>query len=103
MLRGGIISLIFQESVRLDLNTHGVNPAAAITLVNTDASIIFGVVHQLHEIWSSCVAIAVAIYLIYRETGAASALPLALAIGTLSHPLRANSPLLMTQWAAADI
>ncbi|KAH6995503.1 ABC transporter [Ilyonectria sp. MPI-CAGE-AT-0026] len=78
-LRGGIMALIFQESLQLDVTSPDISSTGAITLLNTDANNMIEAVHMIHEIWANCAEIGIAIYLVQREMGAACAMPIALA------------------------
>ncbi|KAJ0284634.1 hypothetical protein COL940_003955 [Colletotrichum noveboracense] len=78
MLRGSTTALIYQKALRLDLTSPNVSPAGALTLVGTDSEQISQGVNQLHEIWGGLVEIGIGIYLIYRQLGAACAMPVAL-------------------------
>ena len=79
MIRGCLIPCIYRKT--LTLETSEVSPAAALTLISTDIETIKdGIVH-LHEVWASPIEIALAIYLLQRQVGAASAIPIAFAIG----------------------
>ncbi|KAJ0345222.1 hypothetical protein KNSL1_008611 [Colletotrichum chrysophilum] len=82
MLRGSTTALIYQKALRLDLTSPNVSPAGALTLVGTDSEQISQGVNQLHEIWGGLVEIGIGIYLIYRQLGAACAMPVALVFGT---------------------
>jgi hypothetical protein len=81
MMRGGIMALVMRESLQLDCSTDDGNSAAAITLVNTDASNMIKVTQTLNEVWANCAEIAIAIYILQSEMGVASVMPIALAIG----------------------
>jgi hypothetical protein len=81
MLKGSVVGLIYQESLRLDLTSPGVSPTAALTLISADTDTVVQCVYQLNEVWASVVEIAVADYLIYRQMGAACAMPFAVAFG----------------------
>jgi ATP-binding cassette subfamily C (CFTR/MRP) protein 1 len=81
MLRGSIIGLVYQESLLLDLASPGVNPTSALTLISADADNAVQSVYHLHEVWGSLLEIGIADYLIYRQMGAACAMPFACAFG----------------------
>ncbi|KZL77916.1 ABC multidrug transporter [Colletotrichum tofieldiae] len=68
-LRGGLVSLIFTKSLRLDAATAG--KAKAITLMSTDIDSITSGVKDLHEIWASILELGVAVYLLNLQIGAA--------------------------------
>ncbi|KAK2038982.1 ABC transporter [Colletotrichum somersetense] len=78
VMRGGIIGLVYQKSLRLDTTMPDVSPEGALTLVTTDVETITQGVVYLHDIWGAFVEIAVGIYLIYRQLGSACAMPVAI-------------------------
>jgi hypothetical protein len=80
-MRGSVIGLVYQKSLRLDLTSPEVSPEGALTLVTTDVETISQGVVYLHEIWGALLEIAIGIYLLYRELGAACAMPVALVFG----------------------
>lgn len=86
MIRGSLIPCIYRKT--LILETSEVNPAAALTLISTDIETIKDGIVRLHELWASPIEIALAIYLLNRQVGAASAVPAAFAIGTRFCPLQ---------------
>ncbi|KAJ0342874.1 hypothetical protein COL922a_000698 [Colletotrichum nupharicola] len=101
MLRGSTTALIYQKALRLDLTSPIVSPAGALTLVGTDSEQISQGVNQLHEIWGGLVEIGIGIYLIYRQLGAACAMPVALVfvlMGFLAVPTGKAS----AQWIKAS-
>lgn len=75
MMRGSIVGLIYQKSLRLDLNCQDVSPDGALTLMTTDTETVMHGMFMFHEIWGSLVEIAIGIYLLYRQLGSASAMP----------------------------
>ncbi|KAF6819357.1 ABC multidrug transporter [Colletotrichum sojae] len=79
MMRGSTTALIYQKALRLDLTSPNVSPSGALTLVGTDSEQISQGIHQLHELWGGLLEIGIGIYLIYRQLGAACAMPVALA------------------------
>ncbi|KAF9876316.1 ABC transporter [Colletotrichum karsti] len=83
IMRGSTSALIYQKALRLDLTSPDVSPSGALTLVGTDSEQISQGVNQLHEIWGGLVEIAVGIYLINRQLGAACAMPVALVFVTI--------------------
>lgn len=80
LMRGSVVPLIYRKALRLDTTSSNVNPSAALTLVSTDIETISNGIVQLHETWGSLIEIALSIYLIWRQLGAAGIMPLALAI-----------------------
>ncbi|KAK0370729.1 ABC transporter [Colletotrichum limetticola] len=78
MTRGSTTALVYRKALRLDLTSPDVSPSAALTLVGTDSETISQGIMQLHEVWSGLLEIGIGIYLIYRQLGAACAMPVAL-------------------------
>lgn len=81
LMRGGLVPCIYKKT--LTLETSEVNLAASLTLMSTDIETINDGVVQLHEIWASAIEIAVAIYLLKRQLGAAGGVPAAFALGKI--------------------
>lgn len=81
LMRGCLIPCIYNKT--LVLETSEVNPAAALTLISTDIETIKDGIVQIHEIWASPIEIALALYLLKRQLGAASSVPAAFAISTI--------------------
>ncbi|KAK1728546.1 ABC transporter [Colletotrichum acutatum] len=78
MTRGSTTALIYRKALRLNLTSPNVSPSGALTLVGTDSETISQGITQLHEVWSGLLEIGIGIYLIYRQLGAACAMPVAL-------------------------
>ncbi|GKT57765.1 ABC multidrug transporter [Colletotrichum tofieldiae] len=76
--RGSTTALVYRKALRLDLTSPNVSPAGALTLVGTDTETISQGITQLHEVWGGLLEIGIGIYLIYRQLGAACAMPVAL-------------------------
>lgn len=68
-LRGGLASLIFQKTIKLD--TVGAADHGAITLMSTDIDGITANITDFHELWANTIELCIAMYLLYREIGAA--------------------------------
>jgi ATP-binding cassette, subfamily C (CFTR/MRP), member 1 len=96
MMRGSIIALIYQKALKLDLTSPNVSLSAALTLVGTDSETIIQGIVQLHNVWGGLLEISIGIYLIYREIGAACAMPIMLAIGMVNLTMRA--PMITSNW-----
>lgn len=79
MMRGAIVPCIYNKTLRLD--SSAVSSADALTLISTDIDTIVQGIVQLHETWGGLVEIGIAVYLIYRQLGAACAMPVAFSIG----------------------
>ena len=78
MARGGLISMLFVKSTSLEANA--VDSAQALTLMSADIERITNGWQTMHEIWANIIEVALAIYLLERQLGAACAIPLAVAI-----------------------
>ena len=78
MARGGLISMMFAKTSSLESNA--VDSAQALTLMSADIERITNGWQTMHEIWASIIEIAIAIYLLERQLGAACAIPIAVAI-----------------------
>ena len=81
MMRGSIASLIYHKSLRLDVMSDDVSPEGALTLMSTDCETIAQGIFFFHELWGGVVEICVGLYLIYRELGAACAIPISVVFG----------------------
>ncbi len=79
MARGGLISLMFAKTSSLKANTA--DSATSLTLMSADIERITNGWQTMHEIWANVIEIALAIYLLERQLGAACAIPIAVAIG----------------------
>ncbi|KAK1984403.1 ABC transporter [Colletotrichum cereale] len=78
MTRGSTTALVYRKALRLDLTSPNVSPSGALTLVGTDTETISQGITHLHEVWGGLLEIGIGIYLIYRQLGAACAMPVAL-------------------------
>ncbi|KAF4311832.1 Metal resistance protein YCF1-like protein 2 [Botryosphaeria dothidea] len=81
MMRGAIVPCIYNKTLRLD--SSAVSSADALTLISTDIDTIVQGIVQLHETWGGLVEIGIAVYLIYRQLGAACAMPVAFSIAVM--------------------
>ncbi|KAJ5177771.1 ABC transporter integral membrane type 1 [Penicillium coprophilum] len=72
-LRGGLISLIHGQTVRVRAVDFG--ETTAITLMGTDVERIASGFRLIHELWASLIDIAVAIFLLERQLGVACVVP----------------------------
>ena len=79
MARGGLISTLFVKASTLKANE--VDSAQAMTLMSADIERITNGWQTMHEMWANSIEIALAIWLLERQLGAACAIPLAVAIG----------------------
>jgi ATP-binding cassette subfamily C (CFTR/MRP) protein 1 len=73
MMRGSVVPFIFRKTLQLDL--ADVKPVAALTLISTNMETITQGIILMHEVWASAIEIGLAVYLLERQLGAASAVP----------------------------
>ena len=78
MARGGLVSMLFVKGSKLQSN--GIDPSASLTLMSADIERITTGWQTMHEMWANSLEVAIAIYLLQRQLGAACAIPLAVAI-----------------------
>lgn len=78
MARGGLVSMMFAKTSSLKANAA--DPATSLTLMSADIERITNGWQTMHEIWANLIEIALAIYLLERQLGAACAIPIAVAI-----------------------
>jgi ATP-binding cassette subfamily C (CFTR/MRP) protein 1 len=69
-----------------DLSIADADPASSMILMSADIERITTGWQTIHELWANLIEIAVAIYLLERQLGAACAVPIAVAIGRLPTP-----------------
>jgi len=71
MFRGSLVALLFDKTLRL--NTTTVSDAAALTLMSADIDRIGTGLRELHELYSSWIELALALWLLKRLLGVAMA------------------------------
>jgi ATP-binding cassette subfamily C (CFTR/MRP) protein 1 len=79
MVRGGLISMIIEKTTKLnptDQMRHD-----PMVLMGTDIEKIALSLRQVHEMWASVIEIALALWLLQRQMGAAFAAPAVLTLG----------------------
>jgi hypothetical protein len=82
MLRGSLIGLIYETTLRID--SHAAKDSAAITLMSTDIDCMATGVEEMDAVWASPIEIAISIYLLYQQVGLAAITPVVIAIGKSS-------------------
>ena len=95
MMRGGLISLLFNKATHLSLTS--VEPSSALTLMSADIERITQGMQVGHEIWANMIEIGVAIYLLERQLGAACAIPLGVALFSLGGSVVASGLVMQRQ------
>ncbi|KAF2197592.1 ABC transporter-like protein [Delitschia confertaspora ATCC 74209] len=76
MVRGILVSIIFEKSLNLSLLES--DGRDAITLANTDVDRICNGLQNMHEIWANVVEIGLAVYLLQLQVGIACIVPVIL-------------------------
>lgn len=79
MARGGLVSMMFAKTPLIKANAA--DPASSLTLMSADIERITHGWQTMHECWASVVEVAVAIWLLQRQLGAACAIPIGVAVG----------------------
>lgn len=77
-MRGAIVPCVMEKTLRIPLDK--VNTAEALLHVNTDIETMIPGITMLHEIWAGLIEIGIAIYLLYRQIGAACAISIAFSL-----------------------
>ncbi len=83
MARGGLTTLMFAKTS--SLKSNAVDSSSALTLMSADIERITNGWQTMHEIWASVIEVAIAIYLLEQQLGAACAIPIAVAICKFKH------------------
>ena len=86
MIRGGLISLLFEKATELSIKAA--DPSSSMILMSADIERITTGWQTIHELWANVIEVGLAIYLLERQLGAACAVPIAVAIG-MSAPTKA--------------
>jgi hypothetical protein len=88
MVKGGVAALLYEQVLSLDLVVPESTATAAgiLTLSGTDIDTVGALVAQIHDLWACAVEIAIGDYLLYRQLGAACAVPIALGSGKTDLP-----------------
>ncbi|KAH8169831.1 ABC transporter domain-containing protein [Sarocladium implicatum] len=81
MYRGGLASLVFKKTLRLDGDKTG--EAAPVTLMSTDVEGLAEALNSIHDLWSAFIELPVGIYLLYRQVGIPSLFVLVPAIASI--------------------
>jgi ABC-type multidrug transport system fused ATPase/permease subunit len=84
MVRGSLVNAIYAQT--LDLSITSLDESAAVTLMPSDVQQICEAVRSIHNIWSSPLEIALAIWLLHKEIGLALLGPLVITAIAISGP-----------------
>ncbi len=79
MIRGGLVVVLFDKLLRLAENPSV--ESQATTLMFSDTQRVMTAMNYFHELWAGVFDTAIATWLLYRKTGAASFAMLAVTIG----------------------
>jgi hypothetical protein len=90
MFRGALISMLYNKAT--DLSLTSVDPASSLTLMSADIERIVMGMQTMHELWSNTIEVALAIYLLERQLGAACAIPIGVAVGKWYYVLSVSAP-----------
>jgi ATP-binding cassette subfamily C (CFTR/MRP) protein 1 len=95
-MRGGLISMLYNKATEVTLTD--MDPASSITLMSADVERIVTGMETGHEVWSNTLEIALAMYLLERQLGAACAIPIGVAVGKLHYNSMLHSPLIALKY-----
>ncbi|CAN9344154.1 unnamed protein product [Alternaria alternata] len=94
-MRGGLISMLYNKATEVTLTD--MDPASSITLMSADVERIVTGMETGHEVWSNTLEIALAMYLLERQLGAACAIPIGVAVVSLLGSIAATSLVMQRQ------
>lgn len=78
MLRSGLISIVYNQTVRL--KASDMKESQAITLMGTDVERIATTLRVIHESWGAIIDVVVAIWLLERQISVAAIGPVLLSL-----------------------
>lgn len=81
MVRAGIISLIYDHTLRL--NSGSASESTSLTLINADTERVTSGMRNMHEMWASFIEIGIALFLLERQVGVATAAGVGVIVGKL--------------------
>lgn len=84
MVRGSLVTAIYSQT--LDLSVTSLDESAAVTLMSSDVERICEAIKSIHNMWSSPLEIALAIWLLQKQIGIALLGPLFITIIAVSGP-----------------
>lgn len=73
--------MVYKKACTLNLNDA--DPAESVTVMSADIERIVQGWQTMHEIWANVAEMALAIYLLQRELGVATVVPVGVSIGKL--------------------
>jgi hypothetical protein len=84
MYRGGLVSLIFQKTLKL--RTASIKDSAPVTLMTTDVDVIVTAGASIHDMWANLIELPIGIYLLHRQVGSPSLLVLVPTVSEYLNP-----------------
>ncbi|THY55077.1 multidrug resistance-like protein [Aureobasidium pullulans] len=99
MLRGGLVGLIYERSMRLSPKDQA-KASAALTHMSTDVEFVTSAGSFIHEIWACPLEVGIGIWLIQRQLGIACLIPVVVAIvaGSVTALISARVNTAQTAW-----
>ena len=83
MMRGQLISMLHEKATSITITAA--DPTAALTLMSADIERIDMGWRTAHEVWANIVEIGIALWLLERQLGVSSVIPVVLGVGELSY------------------
>lgn len=100
-IRGCLVAAIYKKTMEIDSARY--NMAAPVSLMGTDIERIIQGLKDFHELWANTIQVALSIWLLYREMGAACVAPAVVAaicsLGALA--MSASAARFQVTWMAA--
>ncbi len=78
-IRAGLTAMIYRHITTLQ--TSAVKDSAAVTLMGTDVERIIVSLRLFHEMWASILEVGIGVWLLARQLGAASVVPVIICLG----------------------
>ncbi|KAI2486583.1 Canalicular multispecific organic anion transporter 1 [Pyrenophora tritici-repentis] len=94
-MRGGLIAMLYGKAT--DIALTDVDTASSLTLMSADVERIVTGMETGHEIWSNALEIALAMYLLQQQLGAACAIPIGVAVLSLLGSIAVTSLIMERQ------
>ncbi|KAI9640923.1 hypothetical protein NHQ30_010764 [Ciborinia camelliae] len=81
-IRGGLVTIIY--STTQNLHSTAIEESASSSLISTDVERIAQCLELFHNLWATPIELAIAIYLLERQLGAACVIPVILALADVT-------------------
>lgn len=79
MVRGMLVGAIFSKALTLD--SDETNKGSATALISADVERICSDIRNMHEVWANVIELGVALYLLAKQLGIISPVPMVVAAG----------------------